>query len=458
MGLRVRALLMALLLIATAALAVPLALTLADRRTNALHTERERQLATLADIAATASAPDTELVDRYHQVYGEGALIVDADGRTLATSGLAVTDPGVTTATERALSDAPAAPPTRIMPWDRRPMLAAKGIRRGGELVGAVVLVVNPTTAAHDVAVAWLWIAAGCVVLLGLAIIVAQSLTRWVLRPLIGLERAVDDMAGGIAGQPAQVSGPPELRRFTSAFNAMAQAVHASLDHQRRLIADASHQLRNPLAAIRLRADTLEDHVAASGRPTYESLSGELDRLENLLAQLLRLARAEQASYTHRSGLSAAVHDSTDLDSVAEQRLAFWQTTADGNDQRLRFQTTSPHLTAQMPRHDVEQLLDIALDNALRYSGIGSTVTVSTVCTDAGIDLIVSDDGPGLPADAIAQAATRFWRGHTDSDGTGLGLAIATEIAAAHGGLASVDASPEGGLAVRYHLPAGAPS
>lgn len=454
MGLRVRALLMTLLLIATAALAIPLALSLANHRTNVLHTERERQLAALADIAATAGAPDQELVDRYQQVYGEGALIVDADGRTLAASGLSAADSGVTTAAERALSDAPAAPRSRIMPWDRRSMLAAKGIRRNGELVGAVVLDVDPAKAAHDITVDWLWIAAGCIVLLGVAAVAAQSVTRWVLRPLVGLERAVEDMAGGIAGQPAHVSGPPELRRFTSAFNAMAQAVHASLDHQRRLIADASHQLRNPLAAVRLRADTLEDHVADSGRPTYDSMSAELDRLENLLAQLLRLARAEQASHSHRSGLAAAVHDSTDLDSVAAQRLDFWQATADQSDQRLRFETAHPHLAVQMPRHDVEQLLDIALDNALRYSGTGTTVTVSTTPTDTGIELIVSDDGPGLPADTIARAATRFWRGHSDSEGTGLGLAIATEIAAAHGGSASVSKSADGGLAVHYHLPA----
>ena len=456
MGLRVRALLMTLLLIATAALAIPLALSLADHRTNVLHTERERQLTTLADIAATAGAPDAELVDRYHQVYGEGAVIVDADLRTLAASGLAVTDSGVTTAAERALSDAPAAPRSRIMPWDRKTVLAAKGIRRGGELVGAVVLDIDPSRAAHDITVDWLWIAAGCIVLLAVAAVAAQSVTRWVLRPLVGLERAVEDMAGGIAGQPAHVSGPPELRRFTSAFNAMAQAVHASLDHQRRLIADASHQLRNPLAAVRLRADTLEDHVAESGRPTYDSMSAELDRLENLLSQLLRLARAEEASHSHRSGLAAAVHDSTDLDSVAEQRLDFWQTTADRNDQQLRFETADPHLTVQMPRHDVEQLLDIALDNALRYSGTGTTVTVSTAPTDTGIDLTVSDNGPGLPAETITRAATRFWRGHTDNQGTGLGLAIATEIAAAHGGSASVAQSPDGGLAVRYHLPASA--
>ena len=99
----------------------------------------------------------------------------------------------------------------------------------------------------------------GCLALLLLAVLVARALTRWVLRPLDGLERAVAEMTEGVAGPPADVAGPPELRHFTSAFNTMAQVVRASLDRQRRLVADASHQLRNPLAAVRLRADTLDD-------------------------------------------------------------------------------------------------------------------------------------------------------------------------------------------------------
>ena len=147
-----------------------------------------------------------------------------------------------------------------------------------------------------------------------LAVLVARALTRWVLRPLNGLERAVAEMTEGVAGPPADVAGPPELRHFTSAFNTMAQVVRASLDRQRRLVADASHQLRNPLAAVRLRADSLEDYVTEAGRSTYGSMTAELDRLENLLEQLLRLARAEQVSGSRRVGLSAAVAESTDLD------------------------------------------------------------------------------------------------------------------------------------------------
>ena len=398
-------------LLAIAALAVPLALSLADRRTAALAVERDRQLAALADAAAMPDAPLQRLVDRYFEVYGEGLLIIDSDGRTLASRELNMSEPGVATAVNHALVDAPESRWTRILPWDRRHLLAAAGVRSGGELVGAVVLAVDASVAARDVAIGWLWVAIGCLGLLILAAVVAWSLTRWVLRPLNGLERAVAEMTEGVAGPPADVAGPPELRHFTSAFNSMAQVVRASLDRQRRLIADASHQLRNPLAAVRLRADSLEDYVVEAGRPTYGSMTAELDRFENLLAQLLRLARAEQVSGSRQVGLSAAVAESTELADVIEERMAFWQPILDSEDQQLQYRSDHHGLAVQLARHDVEQLLDVALENALRYAGQGVTVTVSTAQTGDTVDLVVSDNGCGLPDDDLARAATRFWRG-----------------------------------------------
>ncbi len=454
MGWRVRAVIVVLLLMAVAALAVPLAMSLADRRTGALAAERDRQLAALADSAALPDAPLERLVDRYYQVYGEGVLIIDSDGRTLAARGLSDSVPGVATAANHALVDAPASPWTRIWPWDRREILDAAGVRRDGELVGAVVMAVDTRAAARDVAVGWLWVAFLCLGLLVLAVLVARGFTRWVLRPLTGLERAVAEMTEGVSGPPADVAGPPELRHFTSAFNTMAQVVRASLDRQKRLIADASHQLRNPLAAVRLRADSLEDCVTENGRSTYRSMTAELDRLENLLQQLLRLARAEQVSGSRILGLSSAVEESTDLADVVEERIAFWQPVAGAQQQRLQYRLHLPELAVQLARHDVEQLLDVALDNALRYAGPDVTVTVSTVRTGDTVELTVSDDGSGLPDEDLSRAASRFWRGHDDGDGTGLGLAIAREIAAGHGGAIAVERAPEGGLLVRYRLPA----
>lgn len=454
MGIRVRVILVVLSLLAIAALAVPLALSLADRRSAALAAERGRQLATLADAAAMPNVPLDRLVDRYHDLYGEGLLVVDTDGQVLGARGLSTADPDVATAVDHALVDAPASHWTRIVPWDRQHRLDAAGIRRDGELVGAVVIAVDISTAARDIGTGWFWVTVGCLALLVLTALVGRGLTRWVLRPLNGLERAVAEMTEGVSGPPADVAGPPELRHFTSAFNTMAQVVRASLDRQRRLIADASHQLRNPLAAVRLRADSLEDYVAEEGRPTYGSMSAELDRLENLLQQLLRLARAEEASGSRRVGLSATGEQSTDLAEVIDERLAFWQPVADSQDQHLTHLDDHAGSAVQLARQDVEQLLDVAIDNALRYAGPGTTVTVSAVHTDETVDLTVSDDGAGLSEDDLSKATSRFWRGRNDRSGTGLGLAIAAEIAAGHGGTITVDKAAEGGLRVCYELPA----
>jgi signal transduction histidine kinase len=249
------------------------------------------------------------------------------------------------------------------------------------------------------------------------------------------------------------VAGPPELRHFTSAFNTMAQVVRASLDRQRRLIADAAHQLRNPLAAVRLRADTLEGYVAEDGWPTYSALSAELDRFENLLEQLLRLARAEQVSGSRQVGLTTTAAESADLADVIAERVAYWQPILDSEDQRLEDHSKSPGPVVQLARHDVEQLLDVALENALRYAGAGATVSVSTAQNGETAELVVSDSGIGLPDEHLERAATRFWRAENDGGGTGLGLAIAAEITAGHGGTIAVEKAPEGGVLVRYRLP-----
>ena len=453
MGPRVRVVLLVLSLVAVAALAIPLALSLADRRTSELATERGRQLSAMADAAAVPDAPLQRLVDRYFEVYDEGLVIVDSDGRSLASRGLGTDEPGVARSAGNALVDAPESRWTRILPWDSRRILTATGVRNRGELVGAVVMDVDTRRAARDIAVGWAWIALGVIGLLALASVVAHRLIRWVLRPLNGLERAVDEMTEGVAGPPADVAGPPELRHFTTAFNKMAATVRASLERQKRLIADTSHQLRNPLAAVRLRADTLENYISEDGRTTYTSMTAELDRFEKLLAQLMRLARAEQISGSRQAGISDTAMGSTDLGDVIAERIAFWRPVADRGGQRLQDDSGRTGLTVSLPRHEIEQLLDVAIDNALRYAGKDITVNVSVDTGDDTVDLIVSDDGRGLADEELTKAAGRFWRARDDGSGTGLGLAIAAEIVAGHGGMIAVENAPQGGLLVRYRLP-----
>ena len=133
MGLRVRIVLVVLLLLAVAALAIPLALTLANSRTATLAAERDRQLAALADAAAMPDTPLQRLVDRYHEVYGEGLLVVDADGQRWLRVGSMSRIPASQLQREHALVDAPASQWAPIMPWDRRSLLATAGVRRDGD-------------------------------------------------------------------------------------------------------------------------------------------------------------------------------------------------------------------------------------------------------------------------------------------------------------------------------------
>ncbi len=107
----------------------------------------------------------------------------------------------------------------------------------------------------------------------------------------------------------------------------------------------------------------------------------------------------------------------------------------------------------QLARHDVEQLLDVALDNALRYCRARHHDHGVDRRRRTTVELVVSDDGAGLPDEDLSRAAARFWRGRDDGTGTGLGLAIAAEIAAGHGGAIAVERAPEGGLLIRYSLP-----
>jgi signal transduction histidine kinase len=448
-GRRLRAVLVLLALLATTALAVPLALSSADRRTSELAEERGRQLTGLTQQLALPGLDPGPVVRRYHDLYGEGVVVVAADGSTLASAGLDPEDPAVAETVTAALVDEPPESWERVLPWASEPVFVRAGVRRDGELVGAVVIRVDRDRAAYDVTRGWGWLALACLAMLGVAMLLAHAVTSWLLRPLVGLERAVAEMTEGVTGTPAPVTGPPELRHLATGFNTMAEAVRGSLERQRRLVADASHQLRNPLAAVRLRADLLDEHVPAAGRQTHEALTAELDRLEGLLQQLLLLARAEEASGQRLAGLGTA-GDGVDLGDVVADRVSAWRALAEARGSVLAFHV-APGTRVPLEEHEAAQLLDVALDNAVKYGG--RAVRVAAEEHDDGVELVVSDDGPGIPDAERGRALDRFWRGDTAQAGSGLGLSIAREIVAGHGGRMTLESAPEGGLLVRYTLP-----
>lgn len=450
---RVRLVVAVLLLVAVGSMAVPLALSIADRRTSALTGERDRQLRVLAQVA-TGDSSVARAVERYAAVYGEPVLVTDPDGAVLASSGgLGTTSPAVREALRLRLVDAPSPRFSRVLPWTTRGRLRSAAAAQDGEVAAVVLTRVDPRAAASDVRRDWLVVAAGCVALLLLAAVVARLLSRWTMRPVHSLERAMSALAQGEPGSRVIATGPAELRDVVGAFNQMAQTVRDSLEHQRRLVADASHQLRNPLAAVRLRADGLEGHLDLAGVASHARLVAELDRFEDLLDQLLRLARAQEVSTGRRAGGRGG--EVALAGDVVRERMTAWSALAGQQDQRL----VGPALDAPEPvdRSDLEQVLDVLLDNAIKHAGSGARVEVEAGRVDDLLRVRVVDDGPGVGGaddpEAWALARERFWRGDRGVPGSGLGLAIATEIVSGHHGHLVVRPGTLGGTVVEFTLP-----
>ncbi|MFC5729739.1 MULTISPECIES: sensor histidine kinase [Nocardioides] len=426
---RVRLVVGLLLLTTVLSLSVPLALTLAERRTSRLAVERDRQLAVLAEEAASGDA--TQLVERYHAVYGEPVLVVDADGRVIAAAGeLDPSSPEVAESIRLGLLDDPSRPLPLVFPWTTADPLRGSTSTEGGEVATLALTRIGTEHAARDVLRYWAVLVVVGVALLLAAAVLTRALSRWAMRPVHSLEETARSIARGGQGAAVLATGPAELQELVAEFNRMVAAVQRSLDQQRRLVADASHQLRNPLAAIRLRADNLRTHLAETGVRTHAGLLRELDRLERLLDQLLSLARAQEAANTLAAGQASAT-DTAPLDDVVLDRIEAWGPVAQEHEQRLTVAGALP--SVPVPRDDLGQVLDVLLDNATRYAGRGAVITV-TAHADDGVHCVVADDGPGLPADDWHRATERFWRGSTSGDGSGLGLSIAREIVAARQG------------------------
>jgi signal transduction histidine kinase len=264
-----------------------------------------------------------------------------------------------------------------------------------------------------------------------LGALLARSLTR----PVEGIEAAVAAIG----------PGPTELKALGETVNEMADRLEELVHTQRAFLADASHQLRTPLTALRLRLENLEDTLEAAQRGDIVAALAEADRLSRIVDGLLALARAE-------GGVRPA-RQVVDVEAVLAERAQAWMALAEERQVALECdseRTASPgpaRLRALACEGHLEQVLDNLLANALEATRAGGKVTLAAGRVGDRIELHVIDDGPGMsPADRT-RAFDRFWRpeGATQG-GTGLGLAIVAQLARLSGGAAWLEASPAGGV------------
>jgi signal transduction histidine kinase len=319
---------------------------------------------------------------------------------------------------------------------------------RSGLLVGTVVLA--RSTAPLNSAIVALWAILGTIAVVAMlaATLLAFALARWVSRPLAGLDSAAGRLADGDLAIRAVVdSGPPELRRLAMTFNTMAGRLEALVHGNRAVIADVSHQLRTPLAALRLRLDLLAADTAQSDPATGHELAGaleELARLSRLVDGLLAVARAENV---------VPVPTAVDVAEVARERVVAWHPVADDRGITLSVApaATRAPVLAWIGEGHLEQVLDNLIANALDALGAGGRVTVTTTVTTAGAQVTVTDDGPGMSAEDRGRAFLRF--STSNPNGTGLGLAIVHRLVTSNGGTARLAGTPGGGLTVVLDFP-----
>lgn len=286
---------------------------------------------------------------------------------------------------------------------------------------------------APDTRILWRLIAQ-TLILYGMVLLPVLWVARRISRPLRTLAAAARDFAPRDTPMPVAEQGPPDVRAVIAAFNALRLRVTAMLDEKDRMLGAIGHDLRTPLAALRVRIESVEDE---QDRTRMAETIAEMNRTLDDILSLARLGRpSEPETEVDLAALvDAVVEDFRDL----AQDVTFEEA------ERLRMR-----LRPSLIRRAIRNLIE----NAVKYAG-GAEVSVTAAAHVASIQ--VADRGPGIPEDRLADVFTPFTRLETsrnrDTGGIGLGLALARAIVQEAGGTIELANRPGGGLLATVTLP-----
>ncbi|HEY5170876.1 MAG TPA: ATP-binding protein [Acidimicrobiia bacterium] len=435
-----------------ALLAIPLGLTFAHREKDRLLFDVERDADTMTAIIddpleAGTPVPMTDIL-RYAKDTGGHVIVVNTHGIALADTEQPTKHLDYSTRPEikTALQGKRVTGTRHSDDLHTNLVYAAVPVSTEGRVIGAVRITYGTGTLDARVRRMWTQLVLLCLGVLIAAAIVGFVLARSITRPIRRLQSATDQFAtGDLSARVEADTGPPELRHLATTFNRMAGRLARLLDAQQRFVADASHQLRTPLTALRLRLENLASHIDDRDRTAVDAATSEVARMSRLIDGLLMLAR-DDANGTETAPVDVAA--------VAGDRLDVWQDVV--GEKNVALVAALPRAAwARAVPGAVEQLVDNLVDNALAVSPPGSSITVRVESTKAGVELHVIDQGPGLEAASRERAFDRFWRGPDAAPtGSGLGLAIVRRLAEASRGTARLEPGAAGGLDAIVVLPA----
>ena len=295
----------------------------------------------------------------------------------------------------------------------------------------------------------WQFLLVGAVAA-AVSLVVARLLARGMTQPLRDMAGAARRMETGDYSVRVETRSRDEVGRLAAAFNRMSGELQTLEQSRRDLVANVSHELKTPIAAIRAHLENLLDGVERPDPTTLSVMLGQVERLGRLVDQLLLLSRLESGEVPLRPEPLALRPLVDDL--LAEVAVA-WP----GRSIDLQNEVPRDLSTVRADRERVHQVLFNLVDNAVRFTPDGGSVTVRAVAERGSVHVSVADTGSGIAPEHLPRLFERFYRvDHArgrGEGGTGIGLAIARSAVEAHGGTISATSEPGRGSVFRFDLP-----
>lgn len=403
-------------------------------------------LSELAIQSLTRDDPDVvaQDLDRYRDVYGIGAAVLDRGGATWATNGL---DPHALPERHAALAGQRSEPAGGLFPWDLDHVVLAEPLFKDGDLLGAVVTSSDTTYLSHNIGRNWAFLGIATILTSVLALLISARTAGWVLRPVRAVEGAMSAIGQGqLEARIPESTGPPELIAVVARFNAMAAQVELLMRRQQEFVSNAAHELRNPLNALMLRVEDLSLTVPADQATETAMVRHEALRMAHVLDALLMLAEDTPPEVDD---------EPVDIQAIVESRAASWVLLSPGRVITVR-PPARKDLWAEMNHTVLESSLDVVLDNALKFSPDDTEVEVHTSAEGGMVQIQVRDYGSGVSPEELDRLTERFWRSPRHRGvvhGSGLGLSICSELLQLSGGSLRFSLPDSGGLLVTLQVP-----